>query len=142
MPLDVRLVENKGVESHVENEEKNEAEADDEADMGAAEVGAAAAAAEEGVGGGGGVQVAAVAAAVVGVVQVVVLRVRHGLGVDGRHVLARGHWRAEALHRAGGRRVSPTVIRGLTQVCYRTKDFPRKSDVEQRKASPGNLWVH
>lgn len=47
MPLDVRLIENKGVESHVENEEKNEAEADEEADMGAAEVGAATAAAEE-----------------------------------------------------------------------------------------------
>ena len=100
MPLDVRLVENKGVESHVENEEKNEAEADDEADMGAAEVGAAAAATEErlGGGGGGGVQVAAVAV----VVQVVVLGVGHGLGVDGRHVLAGGHWRAEALHGAGG----------------------------------------
>ena len=49
MPLDVRLIENKGVESHVENEEKNEAEADEEADMGAAEVGAAATAAEDGL---------------------------------------------------------------------------------------------
>ena len=47
MPLDVRLIENEGVESHVENEEKNEAEADEDADMGAAEVRAATAAAAE-----------------------------------------------------------------------------------------------
>ena len=35
-------------------------------------------------------------------VEVVVLGVGHGLGVKGREVLARGHWRAEALHACDG----------------------------------------
>ena len=105
MPLDVRLVENEGVEGHVENEEEDEAEADQEADMGAAEVGAAAAdAAQVHVGLIGRrymlwrsneaeavLVVEAIAAAVI------VLGVDVGL-VEGRsEVLAGGHRRAEAL---------------------------------------------
>lgn len=46
--------------------------------------------------GGGGVAPEVVSVAVVVVVQAVVLGVGHGLGVKGREVLARGHWRAEA----------------------------------------------
>ena len=107
MPLDVRLVENEGVEGHVENEEEDQSEADQEADMGAAEVGAAAADAAQvhgGLIGGGGrmrlwrpdeaeavLVVEAIAAAVI------VLGVHVGL-VEGRgEVLARGHRCAEAL---------------------------------------------
>ena len=103
MPLDVRLIENKGVESHVENEEENESEADEEADMGAAEVGAAATAAAQNriTGGGlgrGWVGSKEVPVAVSVVMEAVVLGVGHGLAVDLVEVLARGHWRAEALH--------------------------------------------
>ena len=103
MPLDVRLVENEGVEGHVENEEEDEAEADQEADMGAAEVGAAAADAAQvhvGLIGGGlhsGRTREDVEAVAVLEAAVIVLGVDVGL-VEGRsEVLAGGHRRAEAL---------------------------------------------
>ena len=104
MPLDVRLVENEGVEGHVENEEEDEAEADQEADMGAAEVGAAAADAAQvhvGLGRGGlhsGRTREDVEAVAVLEAAVIVLGVDVGL-VEGRgEVLAGGHGSSEALH--------------------------------------------
>ena len=115
MPLDVRLVENEGVEGHVENEEEDQSEADQEADMGAAEVGAAAADAAQvhvGLIGRGGwrlrwpdeaeavLVVEAIAAAVI------VLWVDVGLVEGGREVLAGGHRSAEAL----------CMVRGATGV--------------------------
>ena len=55
-----------------------------------------------GLGGGGVAPEVVSVAVVVVVVQAVVLGVGHGLGVKGREVLARGHWRAEALHACVG----------------------------------------